>query len=136
MTTEKALVLIVPAFLICSALIVALTEALKKAFGWSGTITSSAVSLLVPVAVTAAYCILTGTAINAVLCVFLVFLIFVSWIGATLGFDKAKELVDKIMTVIGANNIPTAKDYEPEKSDVTVGEEKGNPDEEDPDEKK
>lgn len=111
---EKLFYMFMAAFLLCAALIVAITEAIKRRFGWSGKVVSGVTSVLVPVLVSAAYMVVTETTLDGRKTVFIIGLIFISWLGATLGFDKASDLIYEIYDIIARKKKISPTDREPD----------------------
>lgn len=88
---------------IVSALTGLVTQAIKKWKDERGkTYYANAlagyVSVAVSFVVSAGYVILTDTAINAKLAVYLISLILLSWIGAMIGYDKVIQTIAQIRT--------------------------------------
>ncbi|MEG1716216.1 MAG: aminopeptidase [Lachnospiraceae bacterium] len=50
------------------------------------------------VAVGAAYIILTGSAVNAQMAVYLIALVFLSWLSAMVGYDKVIQAISQLKT--------------------------------------
>ena len=74
------------------------TEAIKKCLQERGkTYYANAlagyISASLSIAVGAAYIILTGAAINAQMAVYLIALVFMSWLAAMVGYDKVMQAI-------------------------------------------
>lgn len=74
-------------------------EALKKLLGerkYSANLLAAIVSVVITIAVSAGYLIYTGTAFTAQIAVIIVALVFLSFLSATVGFDKIKQLIEQL----------------------------------------
>lgn len=76
------------------------TEAVKKYLQERGkkyhaNALAGYVSAVLSVAVGAAYVVLTGAAINAQMVVYLIALVFLSWIAAMVGYDKVVQAISQ-----------------------------------------
>ena len=77
------------------------TEAVKKCLQEKGktyyaNTLAGCVSVGLAIAVGAAYIILTGAAINAQMAVYLIALLFLSWLAAMVGYDKVIQTIAQI----------------------------------------
>ncbi|MCD8150619.1 MAG: aminopeptidase [Clostridiales bacterium] len=89
------------ALLIVSTLVGLATEALKKVLdeygcSYHSNTLAGAVSLVLSVVVGVAYMIITDTAFNAHMAVYLIALVFLSWLSAMLGYDKVIQTISQI----------------------------------------
>lgn len=84
--------------LIISSFTGLLTEAVKKWLKERGkkyysNALAGYAAVVLSVAIGAAYIILTGAAINAQMAVYLIALIFMSWLSAMVGYDKVMQAI-------------------------------------------
>ena len=94
MTFETFLLLL----LIVSVLTGLVTEAIKNWLTERGkkyyaNALAGYVAAALSVAIGAAYCIVTQTAINAQMVVYLIALVFLSWLSAMVGYDKVVQAI-------------------------------------------
>lgn len=95
---------IVPALLVVSALTNLSVEALKKLLDESGTTYSSnvlavVVSIVISAVTSAFYLILNGIPFTAIIAVQVAALMYLSFLVATLGYDKVMQLIEQISNV-------------------------------------
>lgn len=77
------------------------TEAVKKCLQEMGktyyaNALAGCISVGLAIAVGAAYIILTGAAVNAQMAVYLIALLFLSWLAAMVGYDKVIQTIAQI----------------------------------------
>lgn len=77
------------------------TEGIKKLMDEAGRVYRSnliagAVAIILSVAIDAAYVIITETALNDKLAVYLIALVLLSWLSSMLGYDKVKQTILQI----------------------------------------
>lgn len=77
------------------------TEGIKKPMDEAGRVYRSnliagAVAIILSVAIDAAYVIITETALNDKLAVYLIALVLLSWLSSMLGYDKVKQTILQI----------------------------------------
>lgn len=87
--------------LIISALTGLVTEALKKCFEeskkkYSSNLIAGIAAVSLSVGVGAAYIILTGAILNEKMAVYLIALIFLSWLSAMVGYDKVVQVISQL----------------------------------------
>ena len=90
---------LISALAVISVLTSLTVEALKKLLGdkkYSSNLLAAIVSVVLSVAVSAGYLIYTGTAFTAQIAVIIVALVFLSFLSATVGFDKIKQLIEQL----------------------------------------
>lgn len=94
MTTHIFLILL----LVVSTIVSLTVEALKKILNdkVSSNIVVAIVSVVISVAVGIFYCILAKIAFNSQLIVYLIALVFLSWLCAMLGYDKVIQTLKQI----------------------------------------
>lgn len=74
-------------------------EALKKLLGdkiKSYNLAAAIVAVVLTIAVSVGYLIYTGTAFTAQIGVIIVAMVFLSFLSATVGFDKIKQLIEQL----------------------------------------
>jgi len=74
-------------------------EALKKLLGdkiKSYNLAAAIVAVVLTIAISVGYLIYTGTAFTAQIAVMIVALVFLSFLSATVGFDKIKQLIEQL----------------------------------------
>ena len=83
------------------SILVGLTvEAVKKILGdrkYPTNIIAGIVSIVLSVVVGIFYCILTSTPITAIIIIYLIALVFFSWLCAMLGYDKVVQTLTQII---------------------------------------
>ena len=89
--------------LIISTLTGLVTEAVKEWLqdhgrGYRANALAGYVAIVLSVAVGTAYIILFGAKINAQMAVYLIALIFLSWLSAMLGYDKVLQTIMQLKT--------------------------------------
>ena len=94
MTIQTALFML----LIVATMTGLVTEAVKKVLqeagaGYKPNLLAGAVAVVLSVAVGGAYMILTETALNAQMAVYLLALVFLSWLSAMVGYDKVMQTI-------------------------------------------
>ena len=77
------------------------TEAVKKIFrehgkSYSANTIAGYIAIILSVAAGAAYLILTEAAANAQMIVYLIILIFLSWLSAMIGYDKVIQTITQL----------------------------------------
>ena len=77
------------------------TEGIKnildgKGKSYSSNIIAGTVAIILSAAYGAGYVIITGTAWNAALIVYLIALLFFSWLCAMVGYDKVKQAIEQL----------------------------------------
>lgn len=87
--------------LIVSTLTGLVTEAVKlwlqeRGRGYRANALAGYVAVVLSVAVGAAYIILANAAVNAQMAVYLIALIFLSWLSAMLGYDKVIQTITQL----------------------------------------
>ncbi len=87
--------------IIVSILVGLVTEAVKKIREDNGkkyraNLTAGLASIILSVGVSIAYVILTDTPMDANMIIYIVALVFISWLGAMIGFDKIKEAISQL----------------------------------------
>ncbi|MCD8369558.1 MAG: aminopeptidase [Clostridiales bacterium] len=87
--------------LIVSTLVGLATEALKKLLDEYGrtyhaNMLAGCVSLVISAAVGVAYMVVTNAALNAKMAVYLIALMFLSWLCAMVGYDKVIQTISQI----------------------------------------
>ncbi len=92
--------------LIVSALTGLLTEAFKKLFNEYGipyhaNMLAGCCALVLSVAIGIGYAILIGVAINAQYAVWLIALVFLSWLSAMVGYDKVVQTITQLKSSSG-----------------------------------
>lgn len=97
MTIEIALFLL----LIVATLTGLVTEGIKKMLqeaniGYKPNILAGIVAVVLSAAVGAGYMVLTETMLNAQMAVYLIALVFLSWLSAMVGYDKAIQTITQI----------------------------------------
>ena len=94
MTVQIAMFLLT----ICAAMTSLITEAIKKTFdGGKPTITAAIVSVVTGVGVPIGYLILNHLAITPQDIVYIVAMVVLTWLCATLGYDKVVEIIHQII---------------------------------------
>ena len=76
------------------------TEAIKKLLGdkkFSSNILAGIVSVVLSVVIGICYCIITSTPITATVVIYLIALVFLSWLCAMLGYDKVVQTLTQIV---------------------------------------
>ena len=74
-------------------------EAFKKIMGEikiSYDLLAAIIAIILTIATSVGYLIYTGTAFTAQIAVIIVAMVFLSFLSATVGFDKVKELIEQI----------------------------------------
>ena len=74
-------------------------EALKKLLGdrkYSSNILAAVTAVAITLAVSIGYLIYTGTAVNPQIVVTIIALMFLSFLGSTIGFDKIKQMIEQV----------------------------------------
>ena len=92
----------IQALLCISLLTTATVEGLKKLFeekkiGYEPTVLAIIVSVVLSLAVSVCYLIYTSTPFTAQIAVLIVALVFLSFLCATNGYDKIKEIVSQVI---------------------------------------
>lgn len=87
--------------LIVSVFVGLMTEAVKKIFDdigvkYKANLVAGASAVVLSIAVGTAYMIFTETAINAQMAVYLIALVFLSWLSAMVGYDKVRQTILQI----------------------------------------
>ena len=77
------------------------TEAVKKVLqdgniSYKPNLLAGLVAVALSVGVGAAYIVLTETALNAQMAVYLIALVFLSWLSAMVGYDKVVQTISQI----------------------------------------
>lgn len=97
MNFEVALMLL----LVVATMTGLVTEAVKKALqegnvSYKPNLLAGLVAVALSVGVGAAYMVLTETALNAQMAVYLIALVFLSWLSAMVGYDKVVQTISQI----------------------------------------
>lgn len=97
MNIEVALMLL----LVVSTMTGLVTEAVKKvlqegSISYKPNLLAGLVAVALSVGVGAAYIVLTETALNAQMAVYLIALVFLSWLSAMVGYDKVVQTISQI----------------------------------------
>jgi len=90
---------LISALAIISVLTSLTVEALKKLLGdrhYSSNLLAVIVSVVLTIAICAGYLIYTATALTPQIIVIIIALIFLSFLSATVGFDKVKQLLEQL----------------------------------------
>ena len=87
---------------VISALTSLATEGVKKLLDgvgktYSSNLIAGGVSIILSAAYGVGYTIITGTAVSASLIVYLVGMVFLSWLCAMVGYDKVKQAIKQII---------------------------------------
>lgn len=87
--------------LVISILTSLATEGIKaildsKDRSYSANVVAGAVAVVLSAAYGAGYVIITGTAWNAALIVYLIALVILSWLCAMVGYDKVKQAIEQM----------------------------------------
>lgn len=87
--------------LIVSILTGLVTEAIKNTLDesckvYQANILAGITAMVLSVALGVGYAVLTATAINAKYAVWLIALVFLSWLSAMVGYDKVKQTITQI----------------------------------------
>ena len=91
---------IISALAIISVLTSLTVEALKKLLGdrkYSSNLLAVIVAVILTLAISIGYLVYTGTAVTAQIIVTIIALTFLSFLSATVGFDKIKQMIEQIM---------------------------------------
>ena len=75
-------------------------EALKKLLGdrkYSSNLLAVIVSVVLTLAICIGYLIYTGTAFTAQILIIIIALVFLSFLSATVGYDKVKQMIEQFM---------------------------------------
>lgn len=92
--------IIISALAIISVLTSLTVEALKKLLGdrkYSSNLLAVIVAVILTLAISIGYLVYTGTAVTAQIIVTIIALTFLSFLSATVGFDKIKQMIEQIM---------------------------------------
>ena len=90
---------LISALAIISVLTSLTVEAIKKLLGdrkVSYNLLAAIVAVILTVLASAGYLIYTGTAFTAQIAVMIVALVFLSFLSATVGFDKIKQMLEQL----------------------------------------
>lgn len=88
------------ALAIISVLTSLTVEALKKLLGdrkYSSNLLAVIVSVVLTLAICIGYLIYTGTAFTAQILIIIIALVFLSFLSATVGYDKVKQMIEQFM---------------------------------------
>ena len=89
-----------PMLLGISILVSLTVEALKKMLGEGKTVSSNllagAVSIVISLVVGICYCILIGVPFDAQSVIYMIALVFLSWLCSMLGYDKVVQTIQQI----------------------------------------
>ena len=91
---------LISALAIISVLTSLTVEALKKLLGdrkYSSNLLAVIVAVILTLAISIGYLVYTGTAVTAQIIVTIIALTFLSFLSATVGFDKIKQMIEQIM---------------------------------------
>lgn len=91
---------IISALAIISVLTSLTVEALKKLLGdrkYSSNLLAVIVSVVLTLAICIGYLIYTGTAFTAQILIIIIALVFLSFLSATVGYDKVKQMIEQFM---------------------------------------
>lgn len=92
--------IIISALAIISVLTSLTVEALKKLLGdrkYSSNLLAVIVAVILTLAISIGYLVYTETAVTAQIIVTIIALTFLSFLSATVGFDKIKQMIEQIM---------------------------------------
>lgn len=92
--------ILITALALISVLTSLTVEALKKLLGEnikSYNLLAAIVSVILTIAVSIGYLVYTGTMLTAQIVVVIVALMFLSFLSATVSFDKVKQLLEQIL---------------------------------------
>ena len=92
--------IIISALAIISVLTSLTVEALKKLLGdrkYSSNLLAVIVAVILTLAISIGYLVYTGTAVTAQVIITIIALTFLSFLSATVGFDKIKQMIEQIM---------------------------------------
>ena len=82
---------------ICAAFTGLITEAIKKTFNATKpTLVALIVSVVVGIAVPVGYLIVCKLPFGSTEAVYLVAMVVLTWLSATVGFDKVKQIIEQI----------------------------------------
>lgn len=90
---------LISALAVISVLTSLTVEAIKKLLGdrkYSANLLAAVVAIILTIAVCAGYLIYTGTTFTAQIAVIIVALVFLSFLSATVGFDKIKQMIEQL----------------------------------------
>lgn len=87
-----------------SALTSLVTEAVKKVLvdhnvKYSANTLTGIVAMALSLIIGIGYLVLTGTTFTAQVIVYLIALMLISWLGAMIGYDKVKQVIDQLKNV-------------------------------------
>jgi hypothetical protein len=83
--------------LLCSVITGLIVEAIKKMFVISKpNILAAIVSIVVGIAVSVGYIMLTGTAFSTTVVLYIISIVVLSWLCAMLGYDKVIQTISQI----------------------------------------
>lgn len=85
---------------ICAAFTGLITEAIKKAFNATKpTIVALVVSVIVGIGVPVGYILINGLSFGVTEIVYLIAMVILTWLSATLSYDKVKQIIEQLSGV-------------------------------------